>query len=994
MAARFAAASGNWSGAIWAATIDGAAGSAAVPTSADDVTIVGPRTACTINTTTDVITAVGSNLTNGEAITLTYTSAPTPLSANILYYVRDATADTFKVSTSPGAAAVNITAAGSGVFFSRYDPAYKVILDSTACACNTLTISSHGILSGITTGNHALAVQLGGAILPSGLIDIDMRTSAYVSTLILNNSGNATAQSFLISAGGHMRLRGKTKKAFTRINGGIAAAATSVAVDDAGDWEVGDTIVLAPTETNFNSGNGWIPRYDRVVLDAAYTPGSGNLSWAAGATYSHADNAHAANVTRNVIVTTPGAGGKAFIRYGSGGVFAAIAPEISYTKFADLGIDPLSPNASFLIQAPSPVVPWNAFTGNVFEDASHSHYSPVQGLFIETWSVYTRTGSTKPTGRGGTNYLSPSDGIEDCCFIGSLLGGGFAKMSTSRRVVLCGASWSSVSTAFGAGGDATNSYNDFEFYCNQMDIDGSYAAMPDAMFINPVFQQLAQSYRMFHSGYAQRYRLVNPQMAGIGTLTPSIMTIWSKLVFENKNGNIDLQEVYTSESVAVPTVQRDTVEKKNADGSIKLFGSTYGVVDRDVVFAVLVAVGATLTLRGSCKVDANFYNSGDWYAPTLRFHVDGAEVTSGVTNYTATTSASAGWETFVATMTNGAASAKVVTVKLRADRKGVSGFCWFSGIPVYPYVRAVRHYGYIFDETNPVRVVNPTVSASEATAAAYTSIAVTWGAASSSVSITENCTLQKLYDYTQAQGCLNVGSAMPLTGAGAAGAPALFAAGDITVTDAVVLNGGGSLSMGSKVLITEFASGSNYTYTGGTWSQLSTVPTFNGGTLTLGVEDTFVFSATAATVTCAPSADAVTYEMGGCTFSGAMVFRNTHATRGITVKVPAGTDYTTTTAGGSITVTVASAALTIAANVSLVGSEVRIYDLDSTGNNLGAELTGVESCPTATYAYSGAAGNVVWVQILKSGYVEFGQQIILPATSSTFTATLRPDKNA
>lgn len=39
MAARFAVATGNWTGAIWAATSGGAAGSAAVPTNADDATI-------------------------------------------------------------------------------------------------------------------------------------------------------------------------------------------------------------------------------------------------------------------------------------------------------------------------------------------------------------------------------------------------------------------------------------------------------------------------------------------------------------------------------------------------------------------------------------------------------------------------------------------------------------------------------------------------------------------------------------------------------------------------------------------------------------------------------------------------------------------------------------------------------------------------------------------------------------------------------------------
>lgn len=86
--------------------------------------------------------------------------------------------------------------------------------------------------------------------------------------------------------------------------------------------------------------------------------------------------------------------------------------------------------------------------------------------------------------------------------------------------------------------------------------------------------------------------------------------------------------------------------------------------------------------------------------------------------------------------------------------------------------------------------------------------------------------------------------------------------------------------------------------------------------------------------------------------------------------------------------------ITIASQVSLAGSEVRIYDLDSaTPNFYGTELAGVESAPGSTYAYSGQAGNVIWIQILKDGYEEFGQQYTIPAVDSTFDAPLVPEYN-
>ena len=88
--------------------------------------------------------------------------------------------------------------------------------------------------------------------------------------------------------------------------------------------------------------------------------------------------------------------------------------------------------------------------------------------------------------------------------------------------------------------------------------------------------------------------------------------------------------------------------------------------------------------------------------------------------------------------------------------------------------------------------------------------------------------------------------------------------------------------------------------------------------------------------------------------------------------------------------------LTMKANVSLVGAEIRVYDFTVGSHNYGAELTGVESCTTATYDYIGGAGSqgrVVWIQIMQSGYVEFGQQITMPQSSGNFLPILIADTN-
>lgn len=83
-----------------------------------------------------------------------------------------------------------------------------------------------------------------------------------------------------------------------------------------------------------------------------------------------------------------------------------------------------------------------------------------------------------------------------------------------------------------------------------------------------------------------------------------------------------------------------------------------------------------------------------------------------------------------------------------------------------------------------------------------------------------------------------------------------------------------------------------------------------------------------------------------------------------------------------------------ATGVSMVGAEVRIYDLDNTpAGSFGTELAGVESCSTSTFDFSGQVANTVKIQIMRDGYEEFGQTFVIPSVDSTFEATLTPEYN-
>jgi hypothetical protein len=84
----------------------------------------------------------------------------------------------------------------------------------------------------------------------------------------------------------------------------------------------------------------------------------------------------------------------------------------------------------------------------------------------------------------------------------------------------------------------------------------------------------------------------------------------------------------------------------------------------------------------------------------------------------------------------------------------------------------------------------------------------------------------------------------------------------------------------------------------------------------------------------------------------------------------------------------------IEGTVSLVGAEVRIYDLNDPSGDFGTELAGVESCATSYFDFTEAPGNTVWIQILLQGYKEYGKKVLIPTELNyIFTADLQRDYN-
>lgn len=117
------------------------------------------------------------------------------------------------------------------------------------------------------------------------------------------------------------------------------------------------------------------------------------------------------------------------------------------------------------------------------------------------------------------------------------------------------------------------------------------------------------------------------------------------------------------------------------------------------------------------------------------------------------------------------------------------------------------------------------------------------------------------------------------------------------------------------------------------------------------------------------------------------------ASGSVTVNISNGASPSYRTAGASVTIQ-NSVTLTISANVSLSGAEVRIYDLDnSPAGSHGTELSGTESNATSTYVYSGSASNLILIQVFLTGYEEYSASYTMPSVSQTYGIVLMPDTN-
>jgi hypothetical protein len=810
------------------------------------------------------------------------------------------------------------------------DGAYVLGDDATSTivingVSTTRSINIFGTIVCPRTSATSLTCKGNLYVAPSGKLDAGTYASPiplpYTANIFLNYSAALADNKYgmLVDYGAYFSAYGVTKKRIATLTSVASAGATSIAVDDVTGWQVGDEVHLASTDLTT------VSRYDNRFIASGYVSGDLSVPLTSALTYAHANHCPVGNVTSNVSVKPYNQSYRGYVGFLVNQTSVANSFEFGYCTFDNPGV----------------LYPYYGLS--ILEYANYSatpHPNPIR--FMESVCSIVRV-SANPA-YINLLALAPKTQINDCAFIAYVGSGTLYEQSDSvysRCLISCTAAGITLNSYVGAtfndgwvmasngpiGTGRGNRFNRTKFSgvtkrpVYQSTSPGSSGLIYDSCDFNETFSGGTGVFGWAQSiGTDLTATLTNCYFGALDGMTgQNNLTQTSLIKIINKDRDVTKQE----EWYKLGTIRRDNATVNRSMSSMKMQAST-----ASVPFArslkINIANGETVRVIGYCKYDSTYYNGGtDFVAPTMTLGgtINGVDLTPVV--YTAASANAGNWDMIDKSITNNTGAAGQITVTYSMQTAAVAGLVNWDGIVDSPMVDVARHYGFMLDDGNPKRVTNISISENETTAAAYTGMAVT--GSTSAIAISASRTFQQLYDYTQAWSCSNLAYTVPITGSGISGSISMFPLGNITINDGYVLNGSGNLSIGTNTLSTEFAGGVNYTYTGGTWSQLTTVPAFGGGQVNLGAAGTYVFTATSSILSMTPAA-ASTYAMGGCTFTGTIDLRNTTA-HAITVEVLSGTSTTTTNnTGGTITVSAPELYQSVTVSGAAAGSRIQIYD--------------------------------------------------------------------
>lgn len=291
-------------------------------------------------------------------------------------------------------------------------------------------ISSTGTLKASRTVNSTLTVK--GQLSASGSIDYgadgDIIPASVTAIINLNNSDTPAAGRWGLTTLGdtNISFQGAEKTTNTKLSSSATAGTTTLEVEDAAGWQVGDRLTLmSPTPDKDNQ--------DRVTVSAV----SGNTITISALPQTHPSGQYLSNMTKNVKVR---------------------ATDSALPTFANFNIHTLSVDNKRIINTE-------------FTDMCHSTGSSTRaGVNFSAFNSLTQ---------------NAIDEIRDCTFTCTSTGVGLDFFATSSRVVVSNLAFdlSTTSTAIAIRQGATCTVNNSNVYRSSLAVSSGFSQGA----VNPVF---------------------------------------------------------------------------------------------------------------------------------------------------------------------------------------------------------------------------------------------------------------------------------------------------------------------------------------------------------------------------------------------------------------------------------------------------------------------------------------------------------------------------
>jgi hypothetical protein len=636
------------------------------------------------------------------------------------------------ITISPGAPA----ALASGLTLTNRG--HRVEVDSLVCIGDDTGsgITINGTIYHSRTVSSGITCRGGLTVAATGRLDIGSasdRVPQGVAATIRTNCSNALADNkfvFSKAANGTIRMAGASRTRRTRLTAALAAAGTTIQVEEATGWQVGDRLVLAFTSTQSTS----VGQLQAVTIAAGYTPGSLTVPISAGSAFARAIGCRVINRTSNVTITDYSLTNCSIVLFNTdnpadGVLIDNVAFDLVGADFQPamtIGSTPLA--GGFRFRVTNTAVSfrgasrWSSFTGSagaLFDGlVTYSVSLNGGGLVHNATTVRNSTSMLNGifafnSGVNGNNPTPIGDISNFDCFA---LPGAFSGLSS----FLCTGSIRGFSLAGGISGSGDSRVT--QYAPGLVIQESDFAPIADSRTM--LSYVVNQNGTTFYKTSQLPDQLPNYTFGNfIGSYT-HFQFCWRR-----STPATIINELWTNGGIA----RQVSTPLKNSSRSWAFeTRAANTLIDHSFVWPI--AAGETKTLKVNLRRDTT-YGAGSMPVVTMR-------LPSGVTSSTSATDTANVWHEQTITITNSGAATEV-TVTLATTGPGVNGVAHFAGLPVQPYIPAARWYGFVFDEANPFRVVDPTISLTEAASGAVTGVAINH--TTSTITITAARTAAEVY---------------------------------------------------------------------------------------------------------------------------------------------------------------------------------------------------------------------------------------------------------